>query len=332
MIHISQIRQMLLLFLIAALFGLIFWNLKLFVPALLGAYTLYVLLRKPTRYLTENRKWNHKLSVIVMMLVSFLAILLPINGFIQMLRTKVVDGFENKEKIIKPLESAILKLEKSTGLDLLTPERLQNLSEWGAQAASNVVNATLFFLLMLLVTYLILWFMLTAGEKMEHSFFSWLPLKDTNIEFLRKELNDLVFSNALGIPLMGVAQGVAGLIGYSLAGVEDVWFWVFMTFIAGMIPFLGVSLAFVPLALVLFSKDMNGAAIFILIYGFVVIGSVDNFARMWLMNKIGHTHPLITLFGVIIGVQLFGFVGFIFGPIMIAMFLLLVKIYTKEFR
>jgi predicted PurR-regulated permease PerM len=53
---------------------------------------------------------------------------------------------------------------------------------------------------------------------------------------------------------------------------------------------------------------------------------------MWLLNKIGHTHPLITLFGVIIGLQLFGFIGFIFGPIMIAMFLLLVKIYMKEFK
>ena len=132
--------------------------------------------------------------------------------------------------------------------------------------------------------------------------------------------------------MMGVVQGLFGFIGYRLAGVDDLWFWVFMTFIAGMIPFLGVSLAFVPLSIVLYSKGLTGEAAFILLYGVFVIGTVDNVARMWLMRKIGHTHPLITLFGVIIGVQLFGFIGFIFGPILIAMFLLLAKIYIKEFK
>ena len=137
---------------------------------------------------------------------------------------------------------------------------------------------------------------------METSFFNWLPFKAANIEYVRKELNNLVFSNAIGIPLMGVAQCLAGLLGYWLAGADDIWFWVFITFIGGMIPVLGVAIAFVPLSIVLFSKGMTGQGVFILAYGLIVIGSVDNFARMWLLNKIGHTHPLITLFGVIIGI------------------------------
>jgi predicted PurR-regulated permease PerM len=62
------------------------------------------------------------------------------------------------------------------------------------------------------------------------------------------------------------------------------------------------------------------------------VGSVDNLARMWLLKKIGHVHPLITLFGVIVGLKLFGFIGFIFGPILIAMFILLLRIYHKEFN
>lgn len=266
------------------------------------------------------------------MLLSFAVILLPIFAMIGSLSTKVVTGFQNSQQIFQYFQTSILDIETRIGLHLLTPERVQTLSEWGVQTASNTLNATLFGLLMLLITYFILWFMLTEGEQMEHSFFNWLPLKPENTEYLRVELNDLVYSNAIGIPLMGVIQASAGLIGYSLAGVEDLWFWVLMTFVAGMIPFLGVALAFIPLALVMFSKGMNGQAVFILVYGMMVIGSVDNLARMWLMKKIGHTHPLVTLFGVIVGLKLFGFVGFIFGPIMIAMFLLLVKIYQKEFK
>ena len=332
MIPNIKIRQILFLLLIAIIFSLVFWNLLAFMPALLGAYTLYVLLRKPVFYLSEHLKWNRKAVIVGLMVVSFVALLLPIYGMIGLLSSKVRAGFRNSEQIQQSAEAAISRLETRIGIQFFTPERIKNASDWAVQEASNMVNATLGGLLMLVITFFVLWFMLSGGKKMEHAFFSWLPLKDENITFLRHELNSLVWSNAIGIPLMGVVQGLAGLIGYSLAGVDDLWFWVFLTFIAGMIPFLGVALAFIPLALVLFSKGENGSATFILIYGFAVIGSVDNLARMWLLAKIGHTHPVITLFGVIIGVKLFGFVGFIFGPILIAMCLLLFKIYSKEFH
>jgi predicted PurR-regulated permease PerM len=332
MIPNVKIRQVLFLLLISAIFGLIFWNLRFFIPALLGAYTLYVLLRKPIRYLVEIRHWKPKLATATAMLLSLFVLLLPVYALIGSANGKIASGFQNSQQIFESTQNAIIDIESRFNIHLLTPERITSLSAWAVQMASSMLNATLGSFVMLLVSYFILWFMLTEDKKMELSFFSWLPLKDSNIKFLKAELNDLVYSNAIGIPLMGVIQGLAGLIGYSLAGVENLWFWVLMTFIAGMIPFLGVMLAFVPLSLLLFSKGQSGQALFILVYGLVVIGSVDNLARMWLMKKIGHTHPLVTLFGVVIGLKLFGFVGFVFGPILIAMFILLVKTYHNEFR
>ncbi len=332
MIPNVQVRQVLLLLMIAALTGLIFWNLTSFMPALLGAYTLYVLLRNPAIYLTETRKWNKKWAIASLMLTAFVVIMLPISGMVGMVSSKVRAGLNSSEQIRKSAETVVFNLEKRLGLEILTPDRIEAASAWGVQQATGMLNATLFGFLMLLITFFILWFMLDGGRKMEHSFFNWLPLKAENTEYLRKELNDLVFSNAIGIPLMGLMQAAAGLLGYSLAGVGDLWFWVLLTFVAGMIPFLGVMLAFGPLALVLFSRGENGAATFILVYGFVVIGSVDNIARMWLLKKIGNTHPLVTLFGVVVGLKLFGFVGFIFGPILISTCVLLLKIYTKEFN
>jgi predicted PurR-regulated permease PerM len=58
---------------------------------------------------------------------------------------------------------------------------------------------------------------------------------------------------------------------------------------------------------------------------------VDNLFRFLLNKKLGDIHPLITIFGVIVGIQLFGFIGLIFGPLLISMFLLLLKIYSSEF-
>jgi predicted PurR-regulated permease PerM len=70
----------------------------------------------------------------------------------------------------------------------------------------------------------------------------------------------------------------------------------------------------------------------ILIFGLLVLGTVDNLVRLYIQNKWGDAHPLITIFGVIIGVNIFGFMGLVFGPILISLFILLVKIYMREFH
>ncbi|MFN7200087.1 MAG: AI-2E family transporter, partial [Bacteroidota bacterium] len=67
------------------------------------------------------------------------------------------------------------------------------------------------------------------------------------------------------------------------------------------------------------------------VFGFGVIGTVDNFLRFTLLRKIGDVHPLVTVFGVIAGLSLFGFIGLIFGPLLISLLLLLIRIYRSEF-
>ena len=69
----------------------------------------------------------------------------------------------------------------------------------------------------------------------------------------------------------------------------------------------------------------------ITLWGLIVIGLSDNVIRMILQKHLGDAHPLLTVFGVIVGLNMFGFLGLIFGPLIISLFLLLVKIYVKEF-
>jgi predicted PurR-regulated permease PerM len=141
----------------------------------------------------------------------------------------------------------------------------------------------------------------------------------------------MVMSNALGIPLVAFAQGVVGLAGYLIIGVKEPFFWFGVTCIAGMIPVIGAALAYIPLAIIFFANDQSWQGIAMTIYGFGVIGTVDNVLRFSLLKKLGNVHPLTTVFGVIIGLNLFGFIGLIFGPLLISLFMLLLKIYSSEF-
>jgi predicted PurR-regulated permease PerM len=156
-------------------------------------------------------------------------------------------------------------------------------------------------------------------------------LKDENVSQLSKEVHMMVKSNAIGIPLIAFAQGVIGLIGYLIIGINEPFFWFGVTCIAGMLPVVGAALAYVPIAIILLANGETGRGIAMLIFGFGVIGTVDNVLRFTLLKKLGNVHPLTTVFGVIIGLSLFGFIGLIFGPLLISLFMLLLKIYSNEF-
>lgn len=74
-----------------------------------------------------------------------------------------------------------------------------------------------------------------------------------------------------------------------------------------------------------------GHAIGLTVYAIIVIANVDNLIRFVLQKKMADTHPLITIFGVVIGLSLFGFMGVIFGPLLLSIFILCVNIFKEEY-
>lgn len=325
------LKQVFLILLIACVGGVLFWHLRNFVPALLGAYTLYILMRRAMFYLTRNRRMNRSLAAAILMILSFIVVLLPINALFGILTSQILPYLEQSGQLWSSLEEWIHRMELKYHFDVLTRENMENLGKWGLQEMRVLLGATFNGLMTVVVMYFILYFMLVSAGQIENQFYNWFPLSKTNANYLKKDLNNLIFSNALGIPLVGLFQGVVAYIGYLIAGVDQAFIWFIATCIASIIPIVGAMLVYIPVSIVLVTQDMVWQGVFVFLYGFVIVGSVDNLFRLWLQKKIGDTHPLITVFGVIVGLNLFGFIGLIFGPILISLFLVLLKLYTKEF-
>ncbi len=325
------IRQVCLIIIIILIAIVLFRQMQTFIPALLGAYTLYILMRKYMFTLTGRYKWKKSWTAALLMLISFLVIMLPILLLVNLMANKVSFAIEHSNQVLTTITSFIEKYEQQWGLEILNQANIGKLTSWGAETLPSILNATLSTLVTILIMYFVLYFMLTDAVKVESGIANWLPLNDKNTHLLRKDMNKLVLSNAIGIPLIAVAQGVVGLIGYLIIGVPEAMFWFVITTITAMLPVVGAALAYIPLGLLLFANGETGKGIIVLAFGFIIIGSVDNIFRFWLNKKLGDVHPLITIFGVIIGVNLFGFIGLIFGPILISVFLLLLKVYTNEY-
>ena len=130
---------------------------------------------------------------------------------------------------------------------------------------------------------------------------------------------------------MALAQGVVALIGFLIFGIENPFFWALMVTIGSMIPFVGNFLGTLPVFILSLSNGQTFQAWGILIYGIVVVGLTDNIIRLYVLKKLDDVHPLITLIGVIVGIPLFGFIGLVFGPLLINLFLVIVRIYKREY-
>ncbi len=183
----------------------------------------------------------------------------------------------------------------------------------------------------LLVLMFVLYFMLTGCIPMEKYMRDILPFNNYDTQHVLHEVNLIVRSNAIGIPLLAIIQGGLGLAAYYFFDVPAPFLMFILTCIATILPVVGTALIWVPLGIYLIVTGHAGNGIGLIAYGFIVIAQSDNVIRFLLQKKMADTHPLVTIFGVIIGLSIFGFMGIIFGPLLLSLFLLFVNMFKKEY-
>jgi predicted PurR-regulated permease PerM len=327
----NLLRQIAFILIILLLGIVIIGELWFFLSAILASVTFYVLMRDRMFYLTEKKGWRRSTAACVLMLLSFFVILVPIGLLGNILYSKISYVATHSGELINTIKVMMANLKQKTGFQILKPEDLNQLAGKAAQLLPKVLGETLNIIALIGTMYFVLYFMLVNGRRMEDALYEYIPLKDTNVELIGREVKVMVTSNTIGIPLIALLQGIVGLIGYLLIGINEPFLWFVATCITAMLPVVGAALVYVPLTIMLFAQGENGRGIFMAIWGFGIIGLVDNVFRLVINKKLGNIHPLITIFGVLVGLQLFGFIGLIFGPLLISMFILLLRIYGNEF-
>lgn len=327
----NRIRQIVLLVVIAALALLLFWQLYGFFPGFLGAVTLYILGRDPYFYLTIKRHWNKKLTALLLLLAFLVCIGLPVYLAVRILSVKINSLFSNAQGMQHVLQAFSGQVKEWTGRELITDDNIRQLQKGITGFIPALLNSTASLLANLLMLLFLSFFMFTNGKNMEKALHHFIPLRDDNIGKLAAETKNMVRANAIGIPLISIIQGLTAMLGYWIFGVKDYVLWGFLTGVFAFFPFVGTMIVWVPLVISVFAAGHTGQGIGLAIYSIIVTGNIDYLARISLLRKIGDVHPVITVLGVIAGLSLFGFMGFIFGPLLISYFLLLYNIYSAEF-
>ena len=216
------------------------------------------------------------------------------------------------------------------GFNFFTPENLSRLPKLGTNLLQVVGNRIYYFVINILVILFVLYYMLFSNDEFDRSIREILPFKEENKQILSEETNLIIQANAIGIPLMAIIQGVFAYVGYLIFGVESSCSMQFTAF-ATILPLVGTMIIWVPIGISMLVAGDYVNGIGLMIYGLVIIGGVDNVARFLLQKKLADIHPLITVFGVLIGIPMFGFWGVILGPLILSLFILFFNMYRHEY-
>ncbi|MET3034463.1 AI-2E family transporter [Chryseobacterium sp. NRRL B-14859] len=331
--HISSvvIKQISLLVIIIVLTGLICFNLSLFIPAVLGAITIYVVCRKYNFYLQEERKWKPSLAAFLLMFASLVILILPIYFIADLLIDKLGNAQAYMAKFNVFLDKIHSYIYSKTGFDILSQENMNKLKNSVGKVSTSALSGTFNTLTVVMSMYFILYFMLEKPRLFEKILTSSAPLKRANISLIGDKLRKLIMANAIGIPVVAVGQGLVAIIGYFIFGAPGPVLLFALTAVSSVIPVVGTAIVYVPVCIFMIAEGNTAQGLGLAIYCVVVVGLTDNLLRFTLLKKLENIHPLNTVFGIIMGMNLFGFMGLIFGPILISFTLLLIQVYRNEF-
>ncbi|PKV50214.1 putative PurR-regulated permease PerM [Aquimarina sp. MAR_2010_214] len=324
------IRQIFVLLLIFLIGGLIFREILPYLSGVLGAITIYVILHRWMVKLIK-KGWHPDLAAITLMTGSFVGILMPVTGTLFMLGNKIGDVTKNSKRIAIALKGRIDTWENQLGYDISTQMDPDAIASWVTENLQKFAGGTFNVFISIGIMYFLLYYMLTNRRKLRESLFDYIPINEDNLKIISDESQKMVRSNAIGIPLVAIIQGVVALIGFLIFSIEDPFFWFIIVTVGSMIPFIGTLVAILSVFIITHSMGHTFQAWGILTYGLLIVGSSDNLVRLYILKRLDNVHPIITLLGVIIGVPLFGFIGLIFGPLLISLFHIVVQIYKSEY-
>ena len=327
----NHIKQILLLGLIILLILVAIQQLHLFMPGLLGAITLYILSRASYLQMVYKQKWKKGRAAGLFILFYLLLLGIPIFLAVTLISPKVNAFLDEPTAAFNNIKQAIFTVQEKTGITFASEESLSGTLDKLVAFLPSILNSTANLIANLATMLFFLYYMLYHSQLMEKTLFRIIPLKDVNTTKLASETRRIVKANALGIPLISIIQGLTATLGYFIFGVKEWALWGFLTGVFAFFPIIGTMVVWIPLVVYIFVTGNTGMAIGLMLYSIIVTGNVDYISRITIMKKLGDVHPVITVLGVIVGLGLFGFIGLIFGPLLVSYIITLFKIYMNEF-
>jgi predicted PurR-regulated permease PerM len=322
-----------LLFIFLGLATMLVWP---FSQLIAMAGILAVLFLPFYNYLTRKIK-SEPISAFLIIITIIIIIALPLTWLAQTIvkellalydQHKVEGIWANRRLFVNNLPLSW----QQTAMDLVNSAS-SKISSWSQDIVLNITNllsnvAGFFFacFLILLSTF----FFLKDHKAIKHFLENLLPFSSSQETLIIRKVFDAINGVVQGSFTMALIQGTAATIGFFMTGLPQPLIWGSITVMSSFVPSIGTSLVVVPSIVYLFVFKSSVAGFTLLAWYVIVHLSIDNFIGPKLIGSKTKMHPLLVIFSVLGGLQIFGPLGFLFGPIIMAVFVALMEIHLKE--
>jgi len=321
---------------------------KPFLTEIFVAIVLVSIFYRPYELLLKVLKGRRNLSALLMCLFLTLVIVVPmVKMFIYAGEKSVIAysqtvEFFNNHDINDIFKTDTFKNSALSNFDLISFTQnnetfkdtvlnfVKSSSNWLISGATIAVKETTNFVVSMLMIILTMFFFFVDGKKMLQKLMLLSPLPDKyDIEIFQK-FRAVSYTTFISTFVTAIAQGVVGAIGFAIVG--------FPAFLAGvliailsLIPYVGSMIFYVPVGIYYLLTGQIWQGIFIFFWGFLIIGTIDNVIRAYMIKGKAEVNPIFVLFAILGGISLFGFWGVVIGPLVIALAASVFHIYQLEF-
>ena len=344
--HYETIRRTTLVVLAAAITLLFLWMIRDFLMALLLAAIVAGGLRPVYRRLLGVVGGRRSVAAGITLTLLSLLVIVPLIAFGAIVTEQAVDlGKAAQPWVREQLGSAgafdnlVARFPELAALRPYRDQIIQKLGEFGSSLGALAVTALtsaaqqlVTFALLLFVMLYAAFYFLTDGPAILRKILFYSPLPSEDEDRMVGRFLSVARATVKGTLVIGAIQGALGGIAFFVAGIPGSAFWATVMGVLSVIPGLGAAIVWVPGVAYLFVMGKTGAAVGLLLFSALVVGSVDNVLRPWLVGKDTKLPDLLILLATLGGIVLFGAVGFIIGPIIAALFVTVWDIYGEVFR
>jgi predicted PurR-regulated permease PerM len=203
--------------------------------------------------------------------------------------------------------------------------------EYLASSLAKLSAGTLSFFFQLFIMLYATFFFLTAGPALMQKILSYAPLSQSDKDKMLAVGLSVSRATVKGTLIIGIIQGVLGGLGFAVAGIEAAVFWGAVMAVLSVLPGIGSTLVWAPAVIYLLLSGQVLAGLGLLAWSVVVVGSIDNVLRPLLVGRDTEMPDLLILLSTLGGLALFGASGLVLGPILAALFLTVLAIYSRVF-
>lgn len=286
-------------------------------------YPLYELIRRrlPRKNETLAAALTSLIALTVIMIPVFFVSMVIVGEVRQVLASEDFLLMESVANLETTLESAIPNLEINLA------EQMRQGGQWFASNLGAIFAGTASTLFLFLISLVGIFYGFKDGARFTRWLVKVSPLPDNEDQIILARLGVAIRSVVTGVILVSIIQGFVAAAGFSLFGIERAVLWASVAAILALLPGIGTSVIMIPAIIYLFVVGSFGNAIGLLIWAALAVIVIDNFIGPYLMSRGNRLHPFVILLSVLGGITLFGPIGFVIGPVIMSLFMVLLEIY-----